>query len=86
MTGNGNPVGGGGVAHLRAMRRAAGISQERLAQLADCSLHTVALFERGYRPSRSDVLPRIVAVLNDDGPAGNGSIERVRDDSAQSRD
>jgi transcriptional regulator with XRE-family HTH domain len=50
------------------MRRAAGLSQQRLAELADCSLAAVALFERGYQPDTSAVLPRILAVLNDERP------------------
>lgn len=68
MARNGNNALGSLPDDLRALRKAAGMSQERLAQLAGCSLHTVALFERGYRPGRSDVLPRIIAVLNDERP------------------
>jgi predicted transcriptional regulator len=61
---------------LREMRRTAGLSQQRLAELAHCSLAAVALFEGGYRPARSIVLPRIINVLNESSPAGEpGSTE-----------
>jgi transcriptional regulator with XRE-family HTH domain len=60
MSTNGTPVA---AVELRTQRRAAGLSQQKVAELAHCSLATVALFERGYRPTRSAVLPRIVQVL-----------------------
>jgi transcriptional regulator with XRE-family HTH domain len=49
---------------LRERRTTVGLSQERLAQLAECSTASVALFERGYRPGQSAVLSRIEAVLD----------------------
>jgi hypothetical protein len=56
------------------MRRGAGLSQQRVAELAHCSLAAVALFEKGYRPAESSVLPRIIAAIHDEGrPAGNGT-------------
>jgi transcriptional regulator with XRE-family HTH domain len=58
----------GGETELRSMRRAAGLSQQRVAELAGCSLQAVALYERGYQPETSAVLPRIRAVLNDERP------------------
>jgi transcriptional regulator with XRE-family HTH domain len=65
-------------ADYRALRHAAGLSQQRVAELADCSLAAVALYGRGYRPERSEVLPRIAAVLNDQSPAGKrGSGETI---------
>jgi transcriptional regulator with XRE-family HTH domain len=36
---------------LKDARQAAGLSQERLAQLAGCSTSTVRLAERGWQPS-----------------------------------
>ncbi len=77
MPSNGNGEVGGASDGIRARRRAAGLSQERLAHLADCSLHTVALFERGYRPARSNVLPRIIAVLNDERPAVTPGARKI---------
>lgn len=49
--------------NLRAQRRAAGFSQERVAHLAGCSSSMVRLLERGYEPATSEVLDRIAAVL-----------------------
>jgi transcriptional regulator with XRE-family HTH domain len=41
----------GGCPRLRERRLAAGLSQEHLARLADCSTATVRIVERGYWPS-----------------------------------
>lgn len=41
----------GGCPRLRERRLAAGLSQESLARLADCSTATVRVVEAGYRPS-----------------------------------
>jgi transcriptional regulator with XRE-family HTH domain len=51
-----------GIPGLRERRLAAGISQERLARLADCSTHTVRMVECGYRPSAA-MTARIEAAL-----------------------
>lgn len=67
---------------LRRLRRAAGLSQQQVATRAGCSIAAVALYERGYTPERSDVLPRIVRVLNDDAPADNGRVDKERDAGA----
>jgi transcriptional regulator with XRE-family HTH domain len=76
-----NAIEGFGALDLRAMRRDAGLSQQRVAELAHCSIATVALLERGYRPNTSDVLPRIVDALNEEGrPAGNGTPSKTRPD------
>jgi predicted transcriptional regulator len=48
---------------LRARRNAVGLTQQRLAELARCSLAHLQLLERGYEPSRSRVRERIFAVL-----------------------
>jgi predicted transcriptional regulator len=48
---------------LRERRVAAGLSQQRLARLARCSIASVAVLEAGYRPARSAVLRRILAAL-----------------------
>ena len=63
---------------LRAARKAAGLSQQRVAELAGCSVSYVRVLEAGYRPENdSDVLGRINTVLlNDESPAGEpGSRE-----------
>jgi transcriptional regulator with XRE-family HTH domain len=55
---------------LRQLRAAAGLSQQQVAELAKCSVTSVAQLERGLRPKRSEVAGRIVAVLapvNDNG-------------------
>lgn len=46
------------------LRRAAGLSQQALAERAKCSISTVALFERGYTPKRSATLDRVLAILS----------------------
>jgi len=52
------------VARLRERRLALGLTQQRLAQLADCSLSSVELLDRGLTPRhRSDVASRIDAAL-----------------------
>ncbi len=87
MTTNGN--GHTGVAgDLRALRRTAGLSQQQLAQKAECSLAAVALFESGYQPEHSRVLPRIITTLaeslggnpqNEEGAApGNATPPQTR--------
>jgi transcriptional regulator with XRE-family HTH domain len=53
---------GGGISALRALRTDAGLSQEGLARLADCSTNTVRLIEHGYRPSH-EMLSRVAAAL-----------------------
>ncbi len=62
-------------------RRALGLTQGQLAMRADCSRASVALIESGYRPRRSEVLPRILAVLDgrktSEGPAGNGTSAKL---------
>jgi transcriptional regulator with XRE-family HTH domain len=53
---------------LRAARRALGLSQQRVAELARCSVSYVRLLESGYQPEGgSDVLRRIAAVLRGEG-------------------
>lgn len=74
-----NATGRRGGLHER--RKAAGLSQQRLAELAGCSLTFVRVLEAGYEPATSAVLPRILAVL--DGPttcndaAGNGAVAKL---------
>jgi predicted transcriptional regulator len=61
---------------VRQRRCAAGLTQQRLAQLADCSISYVRLLERGYEPNDSTVAPRIMRALNDSSPGGDqGSSE-----------
>lgn len=50
---------------LAERRKAVGLSQQKLAQLAECSLAMVSLFERGYRPETSEVLDSIVRVIRE---------------------
>lgn len=50
-------------ASIRARRAALGISQEKLARLADCSTLSVRHLERGRVYARSEVLPRILQAL-----------------------
>lgn len=56
-----------GAGSLRERRIAAGISQEALARLADCSTAYVRVLERGYTPEAetSPVYRRLVAVLEE---------------------
>jgi transcriptional regulator with XRE-family HTH domain len=50
---------------LRERRLAAGLTQQQLANLADCSLTHLQLLERGYRPTRSEVRTRVLAALRE---------------------
>jgi predicted transcriptional regulator len=58
---------------LRDLRSRRGITQQRLAELAGCSLSMVRVLEGGLLPKRSDVLGRIVSVLNDEEIAAKRS-------------
>lgn len=64
---------------LKALRRAAGMSQQRLAELAGCSVSMVRVLESGYEPERSDVLPRLVAALatTREAPAANQGFSKT---------
>jgi len=58
---------------IRERRAALGISQQRLAELASCSLSMVRVLESGYEPESSRVRERIASVLTKHAtPAGNG--------------
>jgi transcriptional regulator with XRE-family HTH domain len=59
--GNDNPAEVGTSA-LRTRRVAAGLSQEKLARLADCSSSMVKLIEHGYQPSDA-MLGRLAGAL-----------------------
>ncbi len=48
---------------VREQRLARGLSQQRVAELAGCSLNMVRLLEAGYQPTSSRVAPRIAEVL-----------------------
>ncbi len=61
MSSKATPAPGG----LREQRRAVGLSQQRLAELANCSLSAIRLFERGYQPDPSAVRERVEAILSD---------------------
>ena len=66
---------------LRDQRRAAGLSQQRLAELAGCSVSAVRLFERGYQPEPSAVRERVEAILNNSSTSnaavGSGGVAKV---------
>jgi predicted transcriptional regulator len=51
------------VSTLRDRRRRAGVTQQGLADLAECSRSMVRLLEGGYQPPRSPTLRRIERVL-----------------------
>ena len=62
----------GEVGGLREQRRALGLSQEKVAQLADCSVSTVRLYENGLNAT-GPALGRIVHVLLDAKKAQEGA-------------
>jgi len=68
---------------IKDQRLAAGLTQQQLAAETPCSVAFVQMVEGGYRPGRSDVLPRLVAVLeahqNDLNPAANGAQGKAQD-------
>ena len=69
MNANGNEQGG----RLRRRRLSAGLSQERVARLADCSTSSVRLLEAGWTPrSQSAVEVRVAAALERVAPAETG--------------
>jgi transcriptional regulator with XRE-family HTH domain len=58
---------------LREQRKAHGLSQQRLADLANCSIDMVRRLEHGYQPThQSAVLARVEAALRDAAAARNG--------------
>lgn len=59
----------GQVGSLRAARRAAGLTQQTLAERAGCSISYVRLIEQGFAPTSSDVLPRIADALTKENEA-----------------
>lgn len=56
---------------LRQRRLDAGLSQQRLAELARCSVQMVRVLEGGMRPTSSAVLGRIELVLAEHGQASD---------------
>jgi transcriptional regulator with XRE-family HTH domain len=64
MTSTGNGVGGS----LRERRRNLYLTQQQLAELADCSIDYIRLLERNYSPGHSRVWPRILAALEAASP------------------
>lgn len=62
-------VGSASAPALRAARISAGLSQQALAERAGCSISMVQFLERGLTPKSSEVLTRILAVLNVAGKA-----------------
>ena len=90
MNANGNAQGG----QLRRRRLSAGLSQERVARLADCSTSSIRLLEAGWTPrSGSAVEARVGAALeraaengpqNDEVPAGQS--EHFANSAGQGQD
>lgn len=70
---------------IRERRLELALSQERLAREADCSTAMVKLLERGFTPTRSEVLPRILKALNDHAPAGSERVEKEGGRDADAR-
>jgi predicted transcriptional regulator len=50
---------------LRRVRKALNLTQQKLAEKAECSVAMVGLLEGGYRPADSQVAERIKAVLDE---------------------
>lgn len=50
---------------IRSLRDSAGISRQKLAYLADCSIGTIALYEGGFVPGESEIYDRAIRVLVD---------------------
>ena len=50
---------------LRAARSEAGLSREKVAWLAGCSVSYLQLLEGGFSPNGSEVRPRVERVLRD---------------------
>jgi transcriptional regulator with XRE-family HTH domain len=56
---------------IRDRRKAAGLSQQRLAELAGCSLSAVYLLEKGFSPAHSaprEKVERVLACFDDRTP------------------
>ena len=72
--------------HLRELRRAQGLSQQDVARLADCSVSYVRLLERGFEPSESRVVPRLLTALAGEADSLNNEAPAVtpglREDTA----
>jgi transcriptional regulator with XRE-family HTH domain len=50
-------------AHLATLRKAAGLSQTELAKLVGERQQNIAFWEQSEKPPRSDVLPKMAAIL-----------------------
>jgi len=48
---------------VRFLRRAAGLSQDELAEACGCSVETISFIERGVHGPRFDLLSRLAAAL-----------------------
>jgi transcriptional regulator with XRE-family HTH domain len=62
-------------AELRKKRKASAFSQQRLAELAGCSISTVRLVENGYQAS-DEMLARLFSALKDESPANHPGLRR----------
>jgi transcriptional regulator with XRE-family HTH domain len=76
-----------GIGNLRTARTQSGLTREKVASLAGCSVSYLQLLEGGFNPNGSDVRPRVEQVLlealghidgshNEDTPAGNGRVRK----------
>ena len=62
---------------IAELRRAAGLSQEQLAELLEVSRQAISKWEKGQTQPEADRLPRICAVLGITSDELLGMIERV---------
>lgn len=63
---------------VRHHRRAADMTQERLAELVDVSIETIGKIERGVAAPSFDTVEKIAAALDVPPPALFGAGERVQ--------
>jgi predicted transcriptional regulator len=59
---------------IRKRRGELGLSRQQLASRVGCSMSYLALLEGGYMPGASDVLPRIMRVLDENRPDWSGRV------------
>lgn len=57
---------------IAALRKQAGLTRAQVCIAARCSLTALGNLEAGLIPQRSDVLPRVLAVLQDATQHGEG--------------
>lgn len=50
-------------ARIKALRKAAGLTQEQLAEKADCTISMVSMTERGLRTPSLEMLERVATAM-----------------------